>query len=81
MHGRFGKITKVMAALLFLLVISISLLLFGCGKDRAGNEQKAGTVPSKEQGQVDVIRLGGGIGGIPARMLITREDPGSARWA
>jgi len=81
MHGRFGKITKVTAALLFLLVISISLFLFGCGKDRVGNEQKAGTVPSKEQGQVDVIRLGGGDWGYPSPYAHYPRGPGSRKMS
>ncbi|AGL00385.1 ABC transporter substrate-binding protein [Desulfoscipio gibsoniae] len=64
-----------------LLVMCLSLLLFGCGTDQAQNSQTDGNDENKEQNQVDVIRLEGGDWGYPSPYAHYSRGPGSFKMA
>lgn len=66
--------------IILVLVISASLLLFGCGSDQTRDDQNAG-VASEEQGQVDVIRLEGGDWGYPSPYAHYPRGPGGFKMA
>ncbi|AEG13790.1 ABC-type transporter, periplasmic subunit [Desulfofundulus kuznetsovii DSM 6115] len=62
--------------IVLLLVISLSLLLFGCGTDQARDDRKPGVAKGGEQQQVDVIRLAGGDWGYPSPYAHYPRGPG-----
>lgn len=62
---------------LMLLVFSLSLLLYGCGTDKARDDQKAGVAKSGGQQQVDIIRLAGGDWGYLSPYAHYPRGPGS----
>jgi len=64
-----------------LLVISLSIILFGCGTDQAKDDQKANVNKSEKQGQVDVIRLEGGDWGYPSPYAHYPRGPGGFKMA
>jgi peptide/nickel transport system substrate-binding protein len=60
-----------------LLVFSLSLLLYGCGTDKARDDQKAGVAKSGGQRQADIIRLAGGDWGYLSPYAHYPRGPGS----
>ncbi|MCL6446601.1 MAG: diguanylate phosphodiesterase [Armatimonadetes bacterium] len=59
-----------------LLVISLSLLLFGCGTDQAGDDRKPDGAKGGGQQPVEMIRLAGGDWGYPSPYAHYPRGPG-----
>jgi len=64
-----------------LLVLSLSLLLFGCGTDKTRDDQKPGAAKGGGQQQVDMIRLAGGDWGYPNPYTYYPRGPGSRKMS
>ncbi|MDH7576524.1 MAG: ABC transporter substrate-binding protein [Bacillota bacterium] len=65
--------------LLLLLVFSLTVALFGCGKEQVSSKQKADLVKSEKKQQADTIRLGGGDWGYPTPFTHYPRGPGSRK--
>ncbi|SFG07722.1 peptide/nickel transport system substrate-binding protein [Desulfotomaculum arcticum] len=73
---------KHLAIIVMLLLIgALSLFLFGCGGDQAGNDQKPAAAAGAGQQQAEVIKLAGGDWGYPNPYTYYPRGPGSRKTA